>query len=849
MALAGWSIVKSLVISSGGALSSIADISLPIILDFPELFADIGQQYLKIAIEVGDSGDQCYVEIIPAQWDYLNNKAVIWVRFPEISVSSVYRLYFDVTQPDNATYIGITGSLPAKTVWPTTIYAGVWHAQDPSGGTSSYHDSTANALHLTPQGAMTIEDLIDLPVGKGVQLDGVDDCLKLAGGSPLLENASISMVCAVYGNPVVGTQIAYRPQGAWADGRGYYLTAVGAKKGSADGSWESVGHGQTVLTNTLHVLSMSFNNAYLTARLDSLPPASVADSRAISYVNKTGSTEGKHFFIGADTDNFGVLYPAVNAIGSVLVLKSAQASGWFDTVSKSLHNQLFDIQLYIPSYTLFSALSQPYDILSYYLAAISDQPYGITQSLNELVLEQLYSMLLEIWNIQIYGDVPLITTSLTQPYRGANILTTSLLQRWGQALAIEANLDQPWQMPESLEPSCEQRYGIATAVLQATSEQLYTINELTGLFANLSQPYALAAEVAQLYLFDTKIFVDGERIPFISAEWQASDGDYMLSCDITVRDLATALKCVDGAEIAIVSAGDTYLLRCYDGWQLDKRYLQQTYRITGYSKTRELDLATPLLGDIPGGMASQLVADLAAPHAITVDWQMEDGYIRDGKLSANDETPLAVIKKIVHDAGGIVQSTLDGNLLIVAEEETAIPDYATVIPAATIEARLERISTSSQTDVQPGHNRIVVSDQLASGNTYNPEKIMIDSRTAELRLYRTPIDIDQEYVVTHRGSASVTIEPFGIVSREIVDELQEIKAGSGQTSYPIYDITARSWEKTNLGALNYAEDGLLQSEIADYSMVLLSYVTRYRRWICRGPNVETVQFVINEVQT
>lgn len=456
-------------------------------------------------------------------------------------------------------------------------------------------------------------------------------------------------------------------------------------------------------------------------------------------------------------------------------------------------------------------------------------------------------MVLEIWLTQHYGDVPIIGTSLEQPYSGASVIHKALLQRWGDALYLETSLEQTWTMPDMLQAVSEQSYGITTAILQATCEQLYQINANSSLFANLIQPYALAGEAARLYQFDTRLYVNGERIRYHSLEWQATESEYALSCDFSVKLQADAMKCVDGAEIRITSAGDTYLLKCYGGWFLDKRYGSEVYRVSGYSRTRDLDLAMPLLGDLPAGMASQLVADLAAPFGITVDWQMADGYIEAGKITANDETPLTVIKNIVHDARGIVLSTPAGSLLIVAEEEVPIPDWATVTPADTIIARLERISTSEQRDEQRGYNFFKVSDQLASGDGYRFEEVSIDAHTKEIRLFVTPMNAGRQFALGHSGGSDVSIEPFGIQPLVIVNELVEFKAGSGQTSKPIYNITGSTWQETDLGNFTPTETGLLTADIPEYSLLLISYQTRYFRWIGRDRNIKHVQFIYYEV--
>jgi hypothetical protein len=481
------------------------------------------------------------------------------------------------------------------------------------------------------------------------------------------------------------------------------------------------------------------------------------------------------------------------------------------------------------------------------MTSFLEQIYGDTPYIG-IHLNQIYSLLLEVWLTQLYGDVPEILATLAQPYASGPTLNKSLTQPWADALALSAILEQPWTMPGDLSVISEQRYGIAAAVLLKTSEQLYHINANTSLFANLSQPYAIAAEAAMLYYVDTKLFVAGVRTPYLSVEWQDGD-EYALSCDITIAGQDIAARCQDGVEIRIDSAGESWFFQCVGGWRLDKRFASEVYHVSGLSRTCALDEGPRLLGDIPSGMASQIVADLAAPYGITVDWQMADGYLPPGKISAADETALAIIGKIVWDAKGKIMSTRAGNLLIVCEEETPVPEWPTVTPAATIVARLERVSTSEQHDKQPGYNRFIVSDQTAAGGNFNLEYQEVDPYTKEVRLFITPIDGRDFYLITS-GGAPATIEPFGVTVLQVVDELVEFKEGTGNTQRPIYGISAMAWLRDDLGAtVSFTEAGILTAEVAGYSLLKISYVSRYHKWLGRDRNIETVQFVAHEVKT
>ncbi len=140
---------------------------------FDELTADSGR--LKIAVTRADGVTQCYVEI--EKWDSASSEAWLWVRVPGISSSenTELYLYYDASRADNSTFVGDTGTLPARRVWDEH-YMGVWHlAQDPSSGGPQMRDSTENVHHGTSHGDMTSDDLVDGRIDGALDFDNAND--------------------------------------------------------------------------------------------------------------------------------------------------------------------------------------------------------------------------------------------------------------------------------------------------------------------------------------------------------------------------------------------------------------------------------------------------------------------------------------------------------------------------------------------------------------------------------------------------------------------------------------------------------------------------------------------------
>lgn len=182
MSLSGWDENKKLKLTIPAQSSELTDFPVLVNLasdsgvsnfDCSAVFEELGTSSKKIAIEIGDTGNQCYVEI--ENWD--TDNAQLWVKVLTLSASvpTVLNLYYDSMQSDNTIYIGDTGDVPAQAVWDSNFVAVYHMAQDPSGGADCIFDSTSNANHCTPSGSMTSDDLVDSNIGKAIEFDGVDD--------------------------------------------------------------------------------------------------------------------------------------------------------------------------------------------------------------------------------------------------------------------------------------------------------------------------------------------------------------------------------------------------------------------------------------------------------------------------------------------------------------------------------------------------------------------------------------------------------------------------------------------------------------------------------------------------
>ena len=145
--------------------------------DTTSIFDELGSNSKKIKIET-ENQQQCYVEI--ELWDNSNNKAWLWVKVPSVSSTTDTKLtlYYDASEADNDTYVGVTGDTAAQNVWDED-FVGVWHLSQTPAGAGSILDST----DYTNNGQsynMGVSNVVTVGQKKGLDFNGTDEHIAFA---------------------------------------------------------------------------------------------------------------------------------------------------------------------------------------------------------------------------------------------------------------------------------------------------------------------------------------------------------------------------------------------------------------------------------------------------------------------------------------------------------------------------------------------------------------------------------------------------------------------------------------------------------------------------------------------
>lgn len=124
----------------------------------------------KIAITTSDGITQCPVEI--DTWVADDTITNIWFKAPSINSSedTNFYLYYDLTQPDNTSYIGDTGDVVAQGVWDNNFEIVHHFTGDPS--VDNMIDSTSNVRDANPIGSTHAN--INAPLGEGIDMSDIN---------------------------------------------------------------------------------------------------------------------------------------------------------------------------------------------------------------------------------------------------------------------------------------------------------------------------------------------------------------------------------------------------------------------------------------------------------------------------------------------------------------------------------------------------------------------------------------------------------------------------------------------------------------------------------------------------
>jgi YD repeat-containing protein len=231
------------------------------------------------------------------KWDGSTGTLVAWVKIPTLSSTTdtvIYMWYGDS---------GVTSSQENRNgVWDSNFKA-VYHLK----GTLDLTDSTANSNNLTNSGVAACAGKI----GGGGSFGGSTSHSFLYISNPPASLKPTILTISAWVNPTENTNnganrpyiVAEQPQGAWNDGRGYFLALSGTTLfgvGNASGTWKSLSGSTTISPGSWYHLVGTFGNSLMKVYVNGVLDGSISYAVVPSYSDSASyGPVPQTFYLGA----------------------------------------------------------------------------------------------------------------------------------------------------------------------------------------------------------------------------------------------------------------------------------------------------------------------------------------------------------------------------------------------------------------------------------------------------------------------------------------------------------------------------------------------------------------------
>lgn len=810
----------------------------------------------KIAFEIGDTGSQCYGEIV--NWDYNNIKSHIEVKVPSVlaAIDSVLHFYADPAHADNTTYIGDTNSTPSDIVHADRDFVS-HQAQDPSGTAPQILDSSPNAKHGTSYGSMTSGDLIDGLTGKAIDYDSTDDYTN-HGYDPAHDITDVlSGVAVIKPSVLLDSGLTDYPgiisrQNDPTDSEDTYALLI-----NADGKLHFASYGGNIQSTkdswaagVTYVLGFTYN---ATGLVGDLFVDGVKETKSVDSLDTmAGSTN--NLVIGKNKDSTE-FFPGM--IDEVILINGIMSDAWFKAVNAALRDNLITFSL--TSFPVLNALGQIYNLSDPVLAALG-QDYNLTYAVKN-ALSQIWAHIIEVALNQHYGDADKITASLNQYYNDAPHVVQALIQKYDDMRQVTTALVQKHNLMFKAETALEQKWVVCGFQASAGLVQEYDLRLRDEVTAALGQYWGMFRDYQDVQVPIFWVMAEGVLLNPPEFTWTISASSSAIECTVPLVDHGVwrALKLKGALEIHW--NGITYEFFIEEKLRtrsINNKEFTANYVLKGLSLTAGLEApyAAPVTKSWPNAtMASVIVAELAEGYEI--DWQIDDFPVRGGVFDVNNQTPLAAIKALVGTPSveAVVQSSPDGKIIVRREFKHSPTKWPEVVADHVIYDDGGVFSDSDDRDVMPGYNFVEITSLEESDSSKRLEKEKISATAIRVRGFSVPWQ--DTFPLNTSGGSNVSIVDNGIKTEAIPEAVVEFVDGVSSTAKPVYTVDlqgnpyplAVAWMEDDLGAVSVDESGSMTSAVPGNSLAKITYLTKYREWIVQDQEIKFVQiFIPGEVE-
>ncbi len=318
----------------------------------------------------------------------------------------------------------------------------------------------------------------------------------------------------------------------------------------------------------------------------------------------------------------------------------------------------------------------------------------------------------------------------------------------------------------------------------------------------------------------------------------SDESSYCYSFSAEIAETQNYILLTPGKEVDLVFYNVTY--RCIiDEKSRSIEFNNRKYNINGRAITAKLGegWSEPITKTWGAIQASAVVNELCAAVGISYEYTAHDWLIPAGVLSATNEYPIDVIRKIAVTCGAIIQTKPDGTLVIQPKYKVSPKKIFDFTPDVIIENPNDIIQLSESYRVNPKYNEVLVMNMQESSDSYSIELLQPDpplttvihsSGHCEVAIHVFPFSDTPIELFTSSDTVSMTY--LERVVEEILEEQIEIVNGEASTSRLIKKLIGTPvYIDNHLGDISY-EGNRIKTKIKGQSILILSYKTEYHKY-------------------
>ena len=421
-----------------------------------------------------------------------------------------------------------------------------------------------------------------------------------------------------------------------------------------------------------------------------------------------------------------------------------------------------------------------------------------------------------------------VRSLINQVCESATRLRAEFLQRCDSNALVRAEVIQTYKSLEAVRTELNQIHAISGGVVRNELVQACELLEFDRIRAEFEQIYLAEAGEAIVLRDEITItaILDGFRYPITSCynlHDEAHEDSYHIIGQLLLADEAEYKLCKHHETIIEIVDGDETMRlmveypkrNSYEGGRID-------YIVDLVSESVLLDSEAVAATSL-SGMAKDIVIGLAAP-VCAVDWQLCNWKI---SLSVQDETVLALIRRITESVKGVIQTGPDGTLICRPQYPDDMDKLADREPDLVVTDQDDIFQIIESVSVRDGFNSFYITDNAVASGGLRIETETLSRFCGLVRVFMTPWDEVASVALHHSGEGLAWIVKKGVVAELIESELVEFISGSGQLQKPCYGELLVDYDERDLGAISFQEDGTLICEKSENSLAKISYLTRY----------------------